>query len=138
MKKYFVLFLVIFVHFECLSRDLVDFDRFWKILVEIESGGKTNAIGDGGKAIGIAQIHKAYFIDAQQFNKELNKYKYTDCFNPEISESVVRAYLSKYSKTNSFEEWAKLHNGGPGWKNKTGQAEINLIKYWQKFRDRLK
>jgi hypothetical protein len=75
MKKYFVLFLAIFVHFECLSRDLVDFDRFWKILVEIESGGKTNAIGDGGKAIGIAQIHKAYFIDAQQFNKELNKYK---------------------------------------------------------------
>lgn len=130
IKKYLFLLFVFFIQISCFSRDLPDFDKFWAILIKLESGGKTNTVGDAGRAIGPAQIHKAYFLDAQEYNKELNKYKYSDCFNPDVAKEVVKAYLSRYCKENDFESWARCHNSGPEWKNKKELTN----KYWNKFK----
>lgn len=132
MHKKYLFWLIIYYVFlsiyACFGRELNDFDKFWPILTQLESSNNPKAVGDGGKAIGIAQIHEIYFLDAQKYDKNLRKYKYSDCFNPEISKLVVISYLSKYCKSNSFEEWARIHNGGP-----LGNNKQSTIKYWKKF-----
>ena len=91
----------------------------------MESGGKTNAIGDGGKAIGIYQIHYSCWADTT--NKLGGKYE--DCFNKEYAGKVVSAYLSRYCKSNNFEDMARCWNSGPNWKNKYHLTN----KYWARF-----
>lgn len=138
MIKYLLIISFFLINLQAFSRDLENFDKFYSILIQLESGGKTNAIGDGGRAIGPAQIHKAYFLDAQQFNKELNKYKYEDCFRLDVSKLVVKSYILRYSnsKIDSFETWAKMHNGGGRyWLNKSKKYQNNLDIYWRKFQN---
>jgi len=132
--KYLLIISLLLIHFNSFSRDLPDFDKFYSILIKLESGGKTNAVGDGGRAIGAAQIHKGYFLDAIEYNKNLQKYSYSNCFDGAVSKLIVKSYLIRYSKGNSFQEWAKLHNGGPNWADATGQKKTNLNNYWKKFK----
>lgn len=131
----FKLILILFIfsfNLVVLGRELPDFDRFWVVLTKLESSNNPKAIGDGGKAIGIAQIHKIYFIDAQKNNEFLQKYSYSNCFDAEISKLVVKAYIVRYSKTDDFQEWARIHNGGP-----LGNKKQSTIKYWLKFKKML-
>ncbi len=104
-----------------------DFNKFYLILGKLESNNNKNAIGDNGKAIGIYQIHEHYFNDARDFDKNLSKLAYNDCFNPEISKLVVRSYISRYCKNGSMEDMARCHNSGPNWKNKINKTN-NYIK----------
>lgn len=129
IKKIILIFSFFLVTFNGISRDLKDFDRFYSIISKLESNNNPKAIGDNGLAIGIAQIHKNYFIDAQKYDKNLINNSYLDCFRVDISKKIVYAYLLKYSKTNDFEEWCRLHNSGPDWKNKRELTN----KYYQKF-----
>lgn len=131
IKKYLLIFCLIFVNYQGFSRDLPDFERFWIILTQLESNNNPKAIGDNGLAIGIAQIHKNYFLDAQKFDKSLINNSYSDCFDPKIAKKVVKSYLSRYCKENedSFENWARCHNSGWNWKKKKDLTN----NYWMKF-----
>ena len=73
-------------------------DGFFKALGQVESGQNPKAYNKNENAIGIYQIRKLYFIDAQNFAPELRKYRHEDCFNEKISRKIVLAYLSKYCK----------------------------------------
>jgi len=64
MKKNIFTFILFFLCFPVFSQNNDSFERFYSILIKVESGGKSNAIGDNGKAIGPAQIHKVYWQDA--------------------------------------------------------------------------
>lgn len=132
MIKKILTFSLIFSVFRCFSADLVvnqQFTTFLKVLGKVESSNNPRAFNKSENAIGIYQIRKLYFIDAQRINPELKKYKHEDCFNVEISKLVVKAYLSRYCKENNMESWARCHNSGPNWKNK-----FNLTnKYWARF-----
>ena len=126
------------IYFQCFSGFSSSFQQFLGALSQVESGGNNSAVGDGGRSIGRYQITKLYFIDAQRFNTNLNKYKWRDCLNKNISEQVVWAYMNKYEpaavRNKDWETLAKCHNGGCGWRSKTGQAKLNLEKYWNKIK----
>lgn len=99
----------------------------------MESKNDPNAIGDGGAAIGIYQIHRVYWQDAVDFDKSLGG-SYKDCFNPEYAKRVVRAYLKRYGSANAtVEQLARIHNGGP-----KGYTKRATIKYWKKIQKEMK
>ena len=127
--KYF--FLIISLNLNCFG---ANFDQFAAALAKVESNNNPKAIGDGGRAKGILQIHEICFIDAAKYDKDLAKYKYSDCFNPQVSKRVLWAYCARYElkalKEGNFEVLARLWNGGCGWRTKTGKVKSNLDNYW--------
>lgn len=128
MIKNYLIIISIFVCFQGFSQENKQFEQFWTVLIQVESGGNPKAIGDNSKAIGIAQIHRAYWQDAVEYDKTIGG-KYEDCFNPNYSKKIVRAYVNRYCSRGSIESWARLHNSGPGWKNKKHLTD----KYWNRF-----
>ena len=111
-------------------------DQFLNALGEVESGNNASATGDGGKAVGVFQIHEVYWKDAIQFDKSIGG-KYTDCFKPDYSRKIVLAYFRRYAinelNNNNWEALARLHNSGPNWKKKKEKTN----KYWAKIRAKL-
>lgn len=114
---------------DCLS---LTFDDFARAVAKVESGGNPKAIGDNGKARGILQIHEVCFIDAKSFDKELNRFKYSDVFDPRVSKRVLWAYCARYEpealKNGNFQVLARLWNGGPSWDKKMFKTDG----YWLK------
>lgn len=83
-----------------------------RAIAQVESNHNDNAIGDGGKAIGRYQIHKAYWQDAVQFDPSIGG-KYEDCKDPVYARKIVVAYLSRYAPNWNIDTVAGIHNGGP-------------------------
>ncbi len=140
MKKQLII-LFVFLPFLAVSEEIKpinkDLRRFLNALEFVESSNNDKVIGDGGKAIGILQIHRIYFVDAQQFNSKLTKYEYNSCFNVKVAESVALSYFEKYESkalnTNDFETLSRLHNAGPNWRNKIKQTN----NYWNRVKNQL-
>lgn len=111
-------------------------ENLLKAIHQVETSGRLGAIiGDNGKALGPFQIHKAYWIDATQFDKSI-KGSYSDCADYAYSVKIVNAYMSRYAgkhiASNNFEAIARIHNGGlNGYKNNS------TINYWQKVKKNL-
>lgn len=97
-------------------------ESFWRALHIVETGGRRGAIlGDGGKALGPLQIHRAYHADARIGGD------YSRCADLDYSKRVVSAYLQRYAPkawaAGDVETLARIHNGGPRGDKK--QATIN-------------
>jgi hypothetical protein len=97
-------------------------DSFFRALHIVETSGRTGAIlGDGGKALGPLQIHKAYHADARIGGD------YARCADLDYSRRVVSAYLQRYAPqawaAGDVTTLARIHNGGPRGASK--QATIN-------------
>ena len=85
---------------------------FFRALHIVETSGRTGAIlGDGGKALGPLQIHKAYHSDARIGGD------YSRCAELDYSRRVVTAYLQRYAPAawaaGDVKTLARIHNGGP-------------------------
>jgi hypothetical protein len=108
-------------------------DELLAAIRQVESSGNDKAVGDNGRAIGPYQIHYGYWRDAVEYDKSIGG-TYADCYNPEYSCKIVRAYMKRYApKGVSNEVYARIHNGGPrGHLNKKTEA------YWAKVRRELK
>lgn len=78
--------------------------KIFLIICAIESGFNPNAVGDGGRAIGIAQIHEACAIDAG--------YEWSDARTVEGSYRIFQAYCKRYNRTD-LDGVVDLWNGGP-------------------------
>ena len=104
--------------------------RLLDAMVQVESGGRLDLVGDKGKAIGPLQIRRICWVDAVRYDKTLLLLggNYEDCKRLEYAEKVVVAYWNCYASNNaSCEELARIHNGGPkGFGKKSTQA------YWTK------
>ena len=86
-------------------------DSFFRALHIVETSGRTGAIlGDGGKALGPLQIHKAYHSDARIGGD------YSRCADLDYSRRVVTAYLQRYAPqawaAGDVKTLARVHNGG--------------------------
>lgn len=99
-------------------------NRLIDAIMIVESEKDRYAVGDGGKAIGMAQIHKICVDDVNRIIGE-KKYTYDDRKSPAKSRQMMRIYLSYYgaryerlTKQKATPEiLAKIWNGGPnGWK----------------------
>ena len=68
-------------------------------IIQIESSGKANAIGDGSSARGLAQFHFAAWLDVTSWRKAqgLSTHPYAKAFDP----LIARAYLHSWLTLNS-------------------------------------
>lgn len=108
-----------------------EFLRAVRAMIQVESGGDPYVVGDGGRAIGPLQIHRAYWIDATRLLGV--DWPYSDARNPVKAVVACRAYTSHYAKQYkrpwSPETIARIHNGGPrGWEKPA------TIRYYRKVR----
>ena len=103
----------------------------------VESNNNPDAVGDGGDAIGIYQIHRSYWQDAVEYDPSIGG-SYRDCFNPKYAERIVRAYMARYCNARRLgheptqEDLARMHNGGPN-----GHKKSATLKYWDKVKDHM-
>lgn len=109
-----------------------NFEMFWQALKKVESKEYKYAVGDNKQAIGVAQIHYAYWKDATEFDKTIGgEYEY--CFNVAYSKKVVYAYMNRYCKEWTFENMARCHNSGANWQKKKHLTND----YWNKIKNNL-
>ena len=102
-----------------------DVRRILDTLQAVETGGERDpdaAVGDGGKALGAYQIWRVYWVDACQYDSSLRARGYQAVTDREYAERVVIAYLSRYCKTWTIDECARIHNGGPAGATKRRKA----------------
>lgn len=97
----------------------------------VESGGKADAIGDGGKAVGILQIHTVMVDDCNRI-VGYNRWSYSDRTSISASEAMFRTYSEHYSKSASLEVIARRWNGGP-----KGDTKPATLSYWRRVQKHL-
>lgn len=106
-------------------------DRYAKLLPAIEhveSGGDASAVGDGGKAVGILQIHTVLVDDVNRIVGE-KRFTYADRLDADKSREMFRVYSSHYSHDASDEVTARRWNGGP-----KGDKKRATLAYWSKVK----
>ena len=91
--------------------DANDIERLLDAIARIESHGKAKAVGDGGRALGAYQIHRAYWEDGTGLLGV--DWPHGDAADPKKARRVVKAYLRHYGQGKSLLEMARIHNGGP-------------------------
>jgi hypothetical protein len=101
-------------------------DRLLDAIATVESRNNSWAIGDGGEALGVYQIHQAYWVDGTKFLGV--NWSYAEATNPAKAREVVRAYLLHYGRGCSLLELARIHNGGP-----TGRRKPDTLGYARKI-----
>ena len=103
----------------------------------MESGNDPSAVGDDGNAIGVYQIWEPYWKDSRLPGS------YRDCFDPHYADRVVRAYMKRYctekrlGRKPTWEDIARMHNGGPRAVWATGKKKENLDRYVAKVKAQL-
>lgn len=117
--------------FSCAVLATPPSDALLEAIIQVESKGNPNAVGDDGKAIGLFQIHQCYWADAVEHDSSIGG-SYQDCYDPAYARKIVIAYLDRYAKTATNEEMARIHNGGP-----RGHKKSATLKYWLKIKQKL-
>jgi len=108
-------------------------DRLLDAIAKVESDHNPDAVGDGGKAIGMFQIHRVYWQDAVQHDPSIGG-RYEDCYDPVYARRIVIAYMDRYAPANASDETlARIHNGGP-----RGHKKAATNKYWDKVKKEMK
>ena len=96
----------------CATAHAAPPDSFWRALHIVETSGRTGPIvGDGGKALGPLQIHRAYHADSRVAGA------YERVADLDYSKRVATAYLKRHAPEawakGDVETLARVHNGGP-------------------------
>jgi len=88
-------------------------DRLWPAICLVESGGKSDAIGDAGLAVGIAQIHKVCVDDCNRImgHGEAAAYTYEDRLNPKKSRAMFEIYTEYWGVRCADEKARRSKNG---------------------------
>ena len=101
-------------------------------IAAVESGGRTNVVGDHGKAFGPLQIHQAALTDYERWTGQ--RVTLDQCRSMTTSRAVCAAYLAHYATAARIgrpvtdEDRARVWNGGPnGWRKSA------TVAYWRKF-----
>lgn len=88
------------------------------ILKYVETQHRTDAVGDGGKAYGILQIHKGAILDVNRYFGTY--YTHQDAFDEVCSEEIfelyitmgIELYMKKYGVIPAEEQIVRMWNGG--------------------------
>lgn len=99
-------------------------------LAKVESNCDDMAVNESSGATGRYQITQPYLDDANKFLG--TSYSLSDCFDYQVAEKVVRAYLLHYGKayedrtgeTATAVVLARIHNGGPRGAEKPATADF--------------
>jgi hypothetical protein len=101
----------------------------------IESSGRVNAIGDGGKALGEFQLHKAVIDDYNRAFK--TSYSHSEALNPKTAHKIAHWYfhnripslLKHYKRPLTLENVLTSYNMGIGAVLKGKTAKNYIQKY---------
>lgn len=96
-----------------------------------ESRNNPHAIGDGGAAVGVLQIHKIMVRDCQRIAPG-EHFTYADRLDPERSARMFEVYTEHYSHGATDEVKARRWNGGPH-----GDTNPATDSYWAKVRNQM-
>ena len=99
-------------------------------IMAVESGGRDQAIGDGGRALGPLQIHRAVVVDVNRFAG--TSYRWEGMTNRADARKVCELYLTRYAKGRSMQDAARIWNGGP-----TGHTKSATKPYWTRIQRNL-
>jgi len=110
-------------------------DKLIDALIQVESNGKTDIVGDNGRAKGCLQIWNVVIEDVNRIYN--TKFIHDDAFSMEKSRDICRRYLAFWGgqyniRTNTLptdEVLARIWNGGP-----SGWAKSATDKYWVKVK----
>jgi diadenosine tetraphosphatase ApaH/serine/threonine PP2A family protein phosphatase len=95
-------------------------------MILVESGGDAGAIGDGGRALGVLQIHAGVTADVNQYYH--TTYKHEDALDHFRAVRICRLYLAMHAPRGATPEiYARIWNGGPN-----GHQKDFTLKYRQK------
>ena len=106
-------------------------------LIAVESGGNVRAVGDGGRAVGVLQIHPVTVMDVNRIAG--TSYTLADRLCPEKSKAMATIYLTHYASARRMgrpataEEMARMWNGGPN-----GHRKPATHRYWAKVKRAMK
>ena len=113
-------------------------DYLLEALIQVESRGNTNAIGDkhlGEPSIGVLQIRPVMVREVNRILKIMGttqRYKLKDRFDRQKSIEMFLFWKNYHHPEDGFEEIARCWNGGPrGLKNKRTE------KYWIKVQNEI-
>jgi hypothetical protein len=102
-------------------------------LIQVESGGVDDLIGDNGKAYGCLQIHEDYVKDVAE--ESGIPYAHEEAFHRAMAIDMFEIYMQRYAtkyrlgREPTLEDMARIHNGGPnGWKKESTKP------YWEKVK----
>jgi len=108
-------------------------DRVLDAIQRVETGGHrdpSNAVGDGGKALGPFQVWRVYWLDSRVPGR------YEQVRDAAYARKVVLAYWQRYCPkalaSGDAETLARVHNGGP-----SGHRRASTLGYWSKVRREL-
>lgn len=104
-------------------------NEFINKLILIESSGDSMAIGDGGKAVGILQIHPIMVREVNRILGE-DRYSYQDRYSVSKSIEMFNIFQDKYNPDRDLELAAKLWNGGSTYYLRLDKVES----YWNKVK----
>jgi len=110
--------------------DFGELDRLLDAIARVESLNDANAKGDGGRAFGAYQIHRAYWADGTRFLGVA--WDYEQAADPAKARQVARAYLLHYGRGCSLLDMARIHNGGPN-----GHRKQSTLEYARRIAQRL-
>ena len=104
----------------------------WHAVCWVESRGDPRAVGDGGAALGIGQIHRIMVDDCNRILGR-RRWSYADRLCPVKSFAMFRVYCQHYYPSGGPEQWSRAWNGGPD-----GPGQDCTLGYWRKVRAELR
>ncbi len=107
-------------------------EALWRAICVVESNNNPEAIGDAGRAVGIAQIWPIMVADV---NHILGRKVFTldDRRSPARSRLMFDTYMRHYAAGKTVEWAARAWCCGPGWERRA-TAVTGSKGYWEKVR----
>jgi hypothetical protein len=105
-------------------------------MIQVESSGNDQAVGDDGFSYGCLQLQADYVYDAAAFANQ--DWKHDDAYDRRKSLKIMSAYMARYATEKRLgrpvtaEDIARIHNGGPN-----GYRWESTKKYWVKVKAEL-
>lgn len=136
MGKLKTIILISLMTFKVYGQDTLSMNMLIDAMIQVESKGDSTAIGDGGKAVGVLQIHP---IMVREVNRILKKdssemrYEYKDRYSVSKSIEMFHIWRVFYHKDSSFEKIARCWNGGT-----RGHLMYRTKYYWRKVKEQWK
>jgi nucleoside-diphosphate-sugar epimerase len=98
-------------------------------LISIESGGNPSALGDGGRAVGILQIHE---VTVREANRILgrNQFSLGDRADPSASVAMARVVLGYHARRGCADaidlacRWRNPYSPAPDWYRERAAAAL--------------
>ena len=111
--------------------------KLLKAIEQVESGGNTEAIGDGGKSVGCLQIGMEVVDDVNLLIGTPDLFKSVDRFSRKKSYVIAMNYLDYWGQKYYIhtgvqptdEVYARIWNGGPA-----GYLKKGTLVYWEKVK----